>query len=190
MEVRKRFRKIVSVAKADLTPHPLNWRMHPDKQKAAMRGILAEVGNVAPIIARRLADGKWQIIDGHLREETLPGEKVDVLEVDLTDEETALVLASFDAIGDLAEQNDENLAALLEEVTIQSEALDAMFQEMLAESDAEELDEEATPAAAEPAEVNVEEVFQVIVECKDEDDQRKVFETMREKGYRCRALTL
>jgi hypothetical protein len=41
-----------------------------------------------------------------------------------------------------------------------------------------------------PREVNVPESYQVVVECRDEDDQRDVFERMRGEGYRCRVLTL
>jgi hypothetical protein len=33
-------------------------------------------------------------------------------------------------------------------------------------------------------------VYEVVVACRDEDDQRTVFERMRAEGYRCRVLTL
>jgi hypothetical protein len=39
-------------------------------------------------------------------------------------------------------------------------------------------------------EVNIPESYQVVVECRDENDQQAVFERMRAEGYRCRVLTL
>jgi hypothetical protein len=39
-------------------------------------------------------------------------------------------------------------------------------------------------------EVNVPESFQVAVECRDEAEQRAVFERMTGEGYKCRVLTL
>ena len=36
----------------------------------------------------------------------------------------------------------------------------------------------------------VPEIYQVVVECRHEREQRAVFERMRGEGYRCRVLTL
>jgi len=38
--------------------------------------------------------------------------------------------------------------------------------------------------------VSTESAFHVIVECKDEREQRKVYEDLTEKGFECRVLTL
>lgn len=190
MEVRNRMKGLKKVKKADLVPHPKNWRTHPQQQQDALRGILAEVGNVAPIIARKLPDGKYQIVDGHLREETLPGEFVQILEVDLTDEEVDKVLVTFDAIGDLAGRDQDQLDGLLAEMETQSEGLQALFDQLAGEVAEQDAADDGETPAAEPPDVPIEEIFQVIVECQGEDDQRTVFEHMREKGYRCRAMTL
>jgi hypothetical protein len=45
-------------------------------------------------------------------------------------------------------------------------------------------------APARRPEVTVPEIYQIIVECRDEKDQQKVYERMRAEGYRCRVLTL
>jgi hypothetical protein len=52
--------------------------------------------------------------------------------------------------------------------------------------DAQQLD--AQPS--DRPEVNVPESYQVVVECRDVDDQQTVYERMRSEGYRCRVLTL
>jgi len=188
MKIRERIKGLRKVKASLLRPNPLNWRKHPEGQANALRGIWAEVGNVAPVIARKLADGTYEIVDGHLRAETAGEETVQVLEVELNDEEMRKVLASFDAIGDLAERDQEKLDELLADLETENEALATLFAE-LSSTDVEEVAEDEAPAAL-PDEVSVEAVYQVVVECQDEDDQRQVFELMREKGYRCRALTL
>lgn len=45
-------------------------------------------------------------------------------------------------------------------------------------------------AAAEAEREKVPEIYQVVVECRHEREQRAVFERMRGEGYRCRVLTL
>ena len=40
------------------------------------------------------------------------------------------------------------------------------------------------------AEGAVPEIYQVVIECRHEREQRAVFERMRAEGYRCRVLTL
>ncbi|MCA9242254.1 MAG: hypothetical protein KDA37_18715 [Planctomycetales bacterium] len=39
-------------------------------------------------------------------------------------------------------------------------------------------------------EAHVPEVFQVVVECRSEQEQREVYEAMRKEGRKCRVLTL
>jgi hypothetical protein len=100
------------VKASNLTPHPLNWRKHPQAQRDAMAGVIDEVGYVDAIMVREHEDG-YQIIDGHLRAETTPDAEVPVLVVDLNDSETAKVLTTFDPVGAMATQSSEMLAALL-----------------------------------------------------------------------------
>lgn len=191
MKIKNRIKGLRQVKASQLVPNPKNWRTHPAAQQNALKGLLAEVGIVGAVIARKLPDGTYQIVDGHLRAETLPDQVVPVLEVDLTDEEVDKVLASYDAIGDLAGRDQEKLDELLAGIETESEALQAMFDELgqvdvEVEEDAEEESGNGEPGPG----VEVVPVFQVVVECDDEDAQRDVFESMREKGYKCRALTL
>jgi hypothetical protein len=44
MNVRDRVKELRRVRAGDLIPNERNWRTHPDRQKDALRGVLAEVG--------------------------------------------------------------------------------------------------------------------------------------------------
>jgi hypothetical protein len=50
--------------------------------------------------------------------------------------------------------------------------------------------EDARTTAAGVADKVVPEIYQVVIECRHEREQRAVFERMRAEGYRCRVLTL
>ena len=43
---------------------------------------------------------------------------------------------------------------------------------------------------AKPPAKRVPEIYEVVIECRHEDEQRAVYERMRADGYRCRVLTL
>lgn len=103
------------VPAADLTAHPLNWRLHPDQQKEALGGVLAEIGWVQAVIVSK-ATGR--ILDGHARVSIAAdaGETVPVQYVQVTEVEEAQILATFDPITGMADTDSEMLAALLQEV--------------------------------------------------------------------------
>jgi len=102
-QIKNRIKSMKTVRAGDLVPHPKNWRTHPTAQAEALRGLLAEVGFAGAILTRTLPDGKLQIIDGHLRAETLPDMKVPVLVTDLTEAEADKLLATLDPMAAMAE---------------------------------------------------------------------------------------
>lgn len=113
-----------------LLAHPSNWRLHPGPQRDALRGSLDTVGWVAPLMINRRTGF---VVDGHARiEEAISrGEPtVPVLYVDLSSEEEALVLATFDPIGAMAESSSERLAELLAEVTVDDEGLRRLLADL------------------------------------------------------------
>ncbi|MBC7240172.1 MAG: hypothetical protein H5T71_08750, partial [Chloroflexi bacterium] len=112
MHIRDRIKELRRVRAGDLRPNPRNWRIHPDKQRAALRGILAEIGYADALLARELADGTLELIDGHLRAETTPDAVVPVLILDLDEQEAAKLLALLDPLANLAEADTEALADL------------------------------------------------------------------------------
>jgi hypothetical protein len=186
MKIRDRIKELRRVRASNLRPHPKNWRTHPAAQRDALRGVLAEIGYADALLARELPDGSLELIDGHLRAETTPEVEVPVLVVDLDDAEAAKLLALLDPLAAMAETDQNLLVALLAEVETQNEAVRRMLDGMLA---APEARVESEPDAV-PPEVAVNDAYQVVVECRDEDEQRDVFGRLTDEGYKCRLLTL
>ncbi len=184
MQIRDRIKELRRVRAGSLRPHPRNWRIHPPAQQAAMRGILAEVGYASALVARELADGTLQLVDGHLRAELASDTLVPVLVLDVTDDEALKLLATFDPLAAAAETDAEMLRGVLADVHTESEGLAALLADLASENPlAAQCDEPAADAAI-PAS------YQVVVQCDDEDQQRDVYERLRGEGFKCRVLSI
>ncbi len=116
---------------SELTANPANWRKHPAKQRAAVQASLRELGWIAAVIENTRSG---LLIDGHERvmQAMAKGETVPVLQVDLSPEEEALALATFDPITYMAETDAAALDALLRQVNTGEESLQALLAEMAA----------------------------------------------------------
>jgi hypothetical protein len=187
MQIRDRIKELRRVKAAELRPNPRNWRLHPPHQQDALRGVLAEVGYASALLARELADGTLMLIDGHLRAETTPDAVVPVLVLDVDEAEANKILLTHDPLAAMATTSDEHMRGLLSEVQTESAALRELFDSLSKEQGAWSRQQEGSEPRPE---VNIPESYQVVVECRDEDDQQSVFERMRAEGYRCRVLTL
>ena len=187
MKIRDRIKELRRVAAGELKPNPRNWRTHPQAQRDALRGVLAEIGYADALLARELADGSLELIDGHLRAETTPDVEVPVLVLDLNDAEAAKLLALHDPLAGMAEADDGLLAELLGGIRTESEAVQAVLDGMLSASGPTL---EIEPDAGPPPEVDIPEVYQVVVECEDEEDQRAVYERLISEGLKCRLSML
>lgn len=128
--IRDRVRELRRVPASELRPNPRNWRTHPAGQRAALEGVLAEIGYADALLARELPDGSLELIDGHLRRDTTPDALVPVLVVDVTEAEANLLLASLDPLAALAGADAQKLDALLREVNTGDEALQGMLAEL------------------------------------------------------------
>ena len=186
MQIRDRIKELRRVRAAELRPNPRNWRVHPPEQQDALRGVLAEVGYADALLARELADGTLMLIDGHLRAETTPEAVVPVLVLDVDEAEADKILLTHDPLAAMATASDQQLHALLADVQTESTAVRGLL-DSLAKQQAAWSKEQGVPAGRE---INIPESYQVVVECRDEEDQQSVFERMRAEGYRCRVLTL
>lgn len=123
-----------------LVANPLNWRIHPQAQQAALEGVLEEVGWVQRVIVNQRTGF---VLDGHLRVSlalSKGAKMVPVVYVDLDPEEERLVLATLDPLGAMAGQDSDVLRELLVGLEPESAAVAALL---------EELRDRATPA--EPA---------------------------------------
>jgi hypothetical protein len=131
MQIRDRIKELRRVPASQLRPNPKNWRTHPKEQADALRGVLAEVGIADACIAREMPDGSLMLLDGHLRTETLGGEIVPVLVLDVNEEEADKILATLDPLAILAEQDDQKLYDLLNSVESQNPSLQEFLKSNL-----------------------------------------------------------
>ena len=125
VEVRKMYGR-------ELQLHPRNARTHPDNQKAALSGILTEVGKAGVLYAYRSArsGGALVLFDGHLRVTDYPDELWWVAITDLSDAEADKMVLVHDPIGAMAGIHEENLEALLREVQTGDAALAKMLTDL------------------------------------------------------------
>jgi hypothetical protein len=122
----------------DLAPNRLNWRSHPDDQRAALRGTIGQLGWIQDVIVNRRTAPLWgaeqgreTILDGHCRiEEALATGQatVPVKYVDLAPHEEALALMTLDPIGAMAGAE----AAQYEQLARGAQAEDAAVQQLIA----------------------------------------------------------
>ena len=134
MTIRDRITELRRVRAGDLKPNPHNWREHPEAQRAALEGVLAEVGYADALLARELPDGSLELVDGHLRADLDPEQEVPVLILDLDEAEAAKLLTVLDPLAGMAEANEEALGKLLAEIETESEGLAAMLAELTADN--------------------------------------------------------
>jgi hypothetical protein len=131
--MRDRIKELRRVKASELLANPKNWRKHPAAQKTAMRAVLDKIGFVTGVIARETEAG-LEIIDGHLRADISQDELVPVLIVDLDGLEADKVLATFDPIGAMAQQDTAALAALIKALRESGDELPAaVFPDYLLE---------------------------------------------------------
>jgi DNA modification methylase len=121
------------IAPAGLVPNPRNWRTHPPEQQRALGGALSEVGWVTGVVVNRTTGN---VVDGHLRIELALARHeptVPVTYVELTEAEEALVLATLDPIGAMAEAEATALASLLVGLEPADDALRALLDDLTRE---------------------------------------------------------
>ena len=134
MHIRDRIKELRRVPAKDLRPSPRNWRVHPQAQADALRGVLAEIGFASAVLARELEDGSLELIDGHLRTETAPDAEIPVLVLDVNAAEADKILATFDPLGAMADADADKLRQLIDEVRIDNLAVTEMLQELAKET--------------------------------------------------------
>jgi ParB-like chromosome segregation protein Spo0J len=164
--IRDRIKELRRVKASDLKDHPQNWRIHPDTQKAALRGVLNEVGFADAIVTYEDEAGDLVIIDGHLRADTLEDQDVPVIVTDLDADEAKLVLATFDPLSSLAVQDDALVRELLEGITTGDAAVQELLQQLAdeaAEWNFDELGIDSIPENEEGIQARI------IVRCNPED---------------------
>ena len=128
LSVRDRVVELVRVPARDLVPSDHNWRLHPESQRAALRGVLKEIGFAGALLARRDKDGKLRLIDGHLRAGIAPDMSLPVLVLDLDEKEADKLLLTYDPLSAMAQSDKDALMALLQSTSFEDAAVNAMLE--------------------------------------------------------------
>jgi len=117
LDIRSRIREHIRVPASLLVPHPKNTRGENDPfQVSETTASLEGIGQVAELVTRRLPDGNYQLIDGHLRAGIAGERLVDVGVTDLDDNETDKTIIALNRLAELRNTEPNLLAALLKDV--------------------------------------------------------------------------
>jgi DNA modification methylase len=127
MTMRDRVKELRRVPASELLANPKNWRMHPEAQRAALRGVLEEIGFADAMIARETPNG-LELIDGHLRRDVMGDQEVPVLVVDVTAQEAEKMLLTFDPLSMMAHADTDQLVSLLADNPFESQAVRDMLE--------------------------------------------------------------
>lgn len=112
MEFKDRIKEFRRVKASDLLANPLNHRLHPEPQRKAIRKTLKEIGFAGALLCREV-DGQLLLLDGHMRAAECGDKEVPVLILDVSEVEGNKILASYDAIGAMAKENEKALADIM-----------------------------------------------------------------------------
>lgn len=169
------------VRAGDLVPHELNWRQHPPRQRQALLALYEEVGFARSLLAFELADGRLQLVDGHLRRDLDPDMLVDVEVLDVSPAEARKLLLSMDSLAGLAETDRNTVAALQCLTTTRSPALADLWKSL-------ERNARATRATLEEARQAPPEQYLILVDCRDEAHQLDLLAKFQADGISCKAI--
>lgn len=178
--------KIIKRKIADLIPFAKNSRTHSDEQVAQIAASIKEWGWTTPI----LVDADGMIIAGHGR--VLAARKLGIEEAPTivadgwTEAQKRAYVIADNKLALNSGWDDELLALELGELD------DLGFDVTLTGFDAEELAKlfDNNDEESELKEESYSEVFNIIIECKDESEQEKIFNRLDSEGYKCRVQSL
>ena len=179
--IRNRIKAHRRVRAGDLVPHELNFRLHPEQQRAALLALYEDIGFARSLLAYELPDGRLKLIDGHLRRDLDPDMEVDVEVLDVSDAEARTLLLSIDPLAALAETNTDTYARLRVLTPSRSAAINALW-DATARSQAKA--DSLLGQAARP----IPEQFLILVQCRDEQHQVEMLERFQNEGLSCKAL--
>jgi hypothetical protein len=182
MQIRDRIKELRRVKASELIPNPRNWRTHPQAQRDALRGVLAEVGIAGAVLARE-TDLGLMLIDGHLRAETTGDADIPVLVLDVSEAEADLILATHDPLGAMAEVDADKLEAVLSELNTANDALRDMLSQ-LAEDAGIVPEDDADDSEQPPPKTK----FELVVTFANEQGRKTLFDRLKTEGFKVRSV--
>lgn len=116
----------------DIANNPMNWRLHPETQRQAVKEFVSEVGWAGVLLYNKATK---RLIDGHLRKSISdPESEVPVLVGEWTEAQERKILAVLDPLGSIAQQDDQMFADLAKEIEFKSHDLQALIEEQLSQA--------------------------------------------------------
>lgn len=128
--IRNRIVETKKIRASELVDNAKNWRTHPEKQRAALRGAVDDLGQVQAVTVRKLPNGKYDLIDGHLRKEVFGDEPIVVNVTDLSAKEADKALLTLDPLAAMAGKNNEALSKLLASTAFDNADLQKVLEQM------------------------------------------------------------
>ncbi len=182
---RLRIREHRKIRASELLAHPLNPRIHPDFQKEALADILQEVGFARSLLAFETAQGKLQLIDGHLRQSLAEDQEVIVEILDVNEEEANALLLCLDPLASLAYYDSPTLEALKKVVQTSSESLKILWESL---GQSQEKTKSDLEASRKQTAQSIPEQFLILIECESEAEQSHLLESLKKQKLKCKAL--
>lgn len=171
----------------EIIPYARNSRTHSEEQVAQIAASIKEFGWTNPI----LIDGENGIIAGHGR--LMAARKLGYTEVptielsDLTEAQKKAYIIADNRLALNAGWDDDLLKLEIQELSELNFNLDLLgFDAIELAKMFDDLQDEEN----ELKEEKYSEVFNIIVECKDEHEQEKIFNRLDSEGYKCRVQSL
>jgi DNA modification methylase len=127
---RNRIIETKRIKASELVDNPSNWRLHPAKQRAALKGAVEDLGQVQAVTVRKLKGGKFELVDGHLRKDVFGDELITVNVTDLSAKEADKALLTLDPLAAMAGKNNEALSKLLASTAFDNADLQKMLEHM------------------------------------------------------------
>lgn len=173
--------KIVYLPPGELTPYTGNARKHAEDDLATIRASVREFGFRDPI-------GIWGdenlIVEGHGRQMValeMGLDKVPCIRLDdMTDEQRRAYALAHNKTAEMSGWDFTALEAELAELELDFDMSDFGFEDI----------QGGVSEAKEPAEVKLQERFQLIIDCEDETDMQEKYDVLQEAGIECRVSTL
>jgi hypothetical protein len=180
--VRNRIKGHCRVRAGDLVPHELNFRLHPEQQRAALEALYHEVGFARSLLAYEMPDGRLKLLDGHMRRDLDPDMLAEVEVLDVNDDEARALLLSIDPLAALAETQEQLHNRLPELTPTVSPELQTAWEAAARASLDAAAPRDWPQAAAIPKQ------YLLLVTCRDEKHQVEPLTRFQAEGLDCRAL--
>ena len=129
---RNRVLELRYLKPGEIADHPLQWRLHPETQKAAVEGVLREIGIAGVLLVYQSAanGGGYTAVDGHLRKSVDPDQTWPCVVLDVDDAESAYLLSTHATLSAMAEASATQLEALLREVSSGESAVQQLLAQL------------------------------------------------------------